>query len=732
MSSLHRGTAAKAACLFLLLIGGCAELKERYGPRGVTAPRPVGEESFPADELVTGPFKPSGPIAVTPGGAARALSSAEVVVQSPAPQPAGPSTLIGPEFGEPVTLNFVDTDIREVVGTVLGDILGRNYAIDPRVQGRITTRTTQPIARTAIYDVLANILAANGAAIVDDGSVATVVPVSVAQEMPRVVVTSGSGPQQRGYGTYFIPVRNASAASIRETIAGQLSPSSQVSVGPAGDMIVFTGSDQDARAVEEMVRVLDIDVLADRSFALVPLRAARPAELAAEVAAIIGTGSDAPGGSRALPVERLNAILAVANSPAELRELARWVQQLDRADAEQTSTLFVYYLRAGRASDLAATLAEVFGAASGGVQSGSEPTIAPGLDAVEIGTFPISQGMVPTTIGDDTASDVTIMAEEAAYLAPDAGNDFTDDGTGELEAAGSGLRIVADDVRNAIIVHGTPDELQVVRETLTRLDVEPTQILIEATIAEVTLNDTLEYGIRWAFESGDFSAIFTDSPLGRIGATFPGLNLVVNTAEALAVLRALAEITNVEVVSSPQLMVLENQTARLQVGDQVPVLTRSVVPLDALDSDTIVNSVAYFDTGVILEVTPRVNADGLVAMEVVQEVSDAVETRTSDIESPTIQQRRINSTVAVRSGQTIVLGGLIRERQENGRTGIPLLMDIPVLGNVFRTTSRAGVRTELLVLITPRVVRDSFEAQMVTDELRQRLTALRDVVLMNP
>ena len=212
-----------------------------------------------------------------------------------------------------------------------------------------------------------------------------------------------------------------------------------------------------------------------------------------------------------------------------------------------------------------------------------------------------------------------------------------------------------------------------------------------------------------------------------MASSFPGFNFLVDSGDAQVVLNALSEVTDVNVISSPQLMVLDNQSARLQVGDQVPVATQSAVSTNTDTLDTVVNSIELVDTGVILEVTPRVNASGLVSLDVVQEVSDAISTTTSDIDSPTIQQRRVESTVAVQSGQTVALGGLIRERDEESVLGIPILSDIPILGNLFKTTSQLSNRTELLILITPRVVRDQAEARAVTDELRQRLTTLKSV-----
>jgi general secretion pathway protein D len=273
------------------------------------------------------------------------------------------------------------------------------------------------------------------------------------------------------------------------------------------------------------------------------------------------------------------------------------------------------------------------------------------------------------------------------------------------------------------VILATSAEYRMIEATLKRLDITPLQVLIEVTIAEVGLIDDLRYGLQWFFESGDASATFSSLASGAVASAFPGFSFVFAGSDARVVLNALTEITDVRVISSPQLMVLDNQSARLQVGDQVPIAIQSSVTVNDPDAP-IVNSIQFRDTGVILEVTPRVNAGGLVVLDVLQEVSDVVETTTSDIDSPTIQQRFIQSTVAVQSGDTVALGGLIRDRQEESVSGLPLLSEIPILGNLFKTTEVIERRTELLVLITPRVVRNRREALEVTDELRRRLSTL--------
>lgn len=283
------------------------------------------------------------------------------------------------------------------------------------------------------------------------------------------------------------------------------------------------------------------------------------------------------------------------------------------------------------------------------------------------------------------------------------------------------MRIIAHDTRNALVIYSTRPEYKKIETTLRKLDILPLQVLIQATIAEVTLNDQLRYGVQWFFDSGRRGTFtLSDAAGGAVSSLFPGFSYVFNRSSIRVVLNALSEITDVNVVSAPHLLVLDNQSAAMQVGDQVPVATQSSV--STIDpASPIVNSINYRDTGVILRVTPRINSGGLITLEIEQEVSDVSTTTTSTLNSPTIQQRRFSSSVAVQSGESVVLGGLIRDRTERGKSGVPLLSDIPIFGALFGARSNADSRTELMVVLTPQIVRNQFEARTATEEMRRRL-----------
>jgi general secretion pathway protein D len=290
------------------------------------------------------------------------------------------------------------------------------------------------------------------------------------------------------------------------------------------------------------------------------------------------------------------------------------------------------------------------------------------------------------------------------------------------------VRIIADETTNSLIIRATPLSYKKIESALHEIDILPLQVLIEATIAEVGLDGQLRYGVEWFFRYGDVSFQFSRLATGAVDQRGPGFSALFANADVRAVFNALEQETNINVISAPHILVLDNQTARLQVGDQVPIATQSAVSV--VDPDApVVNTIEQRDTGVILTVTPRVNASGLVIMEIDEETSDPVQTESSDIDSPTIRQRRVSSTVAVESGQTVVLGGLIRDSRQAAQTGIPLLQDLPIIGSLFSVADNRNTRTELLVVITPRVIRNPNQARTVTKELRQRLRSLAPLEL---
>lgn len=715
------------ACLFLLVeLSGCAEHAQTTTTtteeqRVVSTPASPGRTTGPTELRrlggVTGTRASSQPLAAIYPGSGQLYNATA----------AGPKGIGASDQGD-ISLNFINADVKDVAKGVLGDLLGLNYLVDPSVQGTITVQTSQALLRKDVLPAFETALRINGLALVNQGGLYSIVPFGAAAHF------GGAAPGVAGYGTEIIALRYVSPEQMRRVLEPIVPQGTIVQVDQARDLIVIGGTDGERAAIRENIATFDVDWLKGMSFALFTPRIATAKQLAEDLTHVMGDeGSPMAGQVRLIPIERMNAVLAIAPRAKSLEELRSWVARLDQGNETTDRRIFVYHVQNGRAGDLAGVLGKALGirANAGSSQSsergGGYSAMQTGGGGGQPGGLFASQGSGPNTGSMSSplpmsSSNVTQTAQPQASRTP--GTESSGNGSGNEQQPG-GVSITADEVNNALLIVATPAEYETIDAALKELDILPLQVLIEAAIAEVTLTNDLRFGVQWLFNNDTNKLILSGGKTAAIAPTFPGFSYVYTSGQRItAVLSALEDLTHVDVLSSPKLMVLNNQTALLQVGDQVPVATQSAVST-VTPGAPVVNSIEYRDTGVILTVTPRVNAGGLVLMDISQEVSNVTNTTTSNLDSPTISQRKIGSTVAIQDGQTIALGGLITDNRNFGRSGVPFLQDIPLLGHLFRQDSDNNTRTELLVLITPRVIRDGRGAAAVTEELRSKLTNLK-------
>lgn len=643
---------------------------------------------------------------------------------------------------EEVTMNFANADVREVLNEVLGNALGLTYIVDPRVQGTITLRSARPLKRSLALGVLEDVLAMNGAALVREGEIYKVVPIAEAVTSPPILRQGAPPiPMERGFGLYVFPLRFASATALIETLQALAPPGGILRVDAERNLLILAATSSQAEDFGQLLALFDVDWMRDKSFGLFPLANANAENVSTELRAIFGESGkeDGTGVIEFLPIQRLNAILVITPEESYLEKVRVWVTRLDRGIEGDRRQLHVYFVQNGRAKELAdvvgkALSAEVVRTAEAQPQQRPFPSDVEGQMALpgEPPLAPTQDEQTAPDQGYDTQAPTRQPMAGDEEISPEIGISGAEQATPQPV-----FRIVADTRNNALLIYATAEEYELVKAALEKLDIVPLQVSIEATIAEVTLNDALKYGLEWFFDVGNHTVTFNTTniktsnpqPNNLIFTQLPGLSWLFATSDVRVVLNALTAITDVNVISSPTLLVLDNEPARLQVGDQVPIAVRSAQSLTDVDAP-IVNEIEYRDTGVILDIIPRVNSSGLVVLDIIQEVSDvgatssAAGTTVTEGITPTISQRRIASTVAVNSGETIALGGLIRDTNTETITGVPLLSDIPVVGNLFKTTTEIKRRTELLVLLTPRVVRNSGDARAITDDLRRRMRAL--------
>ncbi|WP_427025770.1 type II secretion system secretin GspD [Aureimonas ureilytica] len=633
------------------------------------------------------------------GGMRRGTPS-EVVLSGGASGPAGGAPLYR-EAGDKVTLNLVDVPIRAAANAIFVEILRSNFIMADDVAGTVTLQTARPVSRQALVDAFESVLAGKGLTIQKTGEIYRIAMGTDSLETGSVGFTQ-PGDLQVGTGAQIVPLKSVSALEM-ERILKPIAPNGIVRADPARNILVLTGTAEQIRTMRETIGLFDVDWMRNQSAAIFPLTGGGdPNAIAKQLEAVYG-GAEGPaqGTVRFVPSRELNSILVIAANRRQLDRARDYILKFDFVASESGQRTFVYKVENRPAKELA-TIVQ-------GMLSGIEGSgVASGLTALRS-----SVGMGETDLRGGEAGDAP--SDAASGIA-----------ASQTPAFGAGkMTVVADEPNNALIIVATKPQYDRLLPILASSDRMANQVLIEAVIAEVTLNDQLKFGLRWFFEHGGGGKLkLSDAVSGAVSALAPGFSYMLAKADFQLVINALASVTNVKVISSPTLTVLDNRTARLQIGDQVPIVTQTATATSASIDAPIVNRVEMKDTGVILSVTPRINSNGHVLLNIEQEVSDVVRTTSSGIDSPTIRQRKVSTTVSVDDGQSIALGGLVQDSREKGNDKVPVLGDVPVLGAAFRNRSDVKKRTELVIFIRPRVMRNGTEAEAITREFRDGLARL--------
>jgi len=667
----------------------------------------------------------------------------------------------GGEGGGDVSLDFADTDIREVVAQILGNMLKVNYTIDPAVHGSATLRTVTPLSRAQLLPTLESLLAQNGAAIVQSGSLYRVVP---ANQAASAFGSDGTA------GTVVAQLHYASAEDLAKVLQPYVGEGGKI-VADAGRNALLISGDPSARAsLLGLVQTFDTDILGRQSYALLPVSVGDVKDFASALQdAMRGQSGGALAGMvRVVPLTRINAVLVVSPQSRYIDQARRVYVLIDRARQQTVRSWHVYYLQNSHAEDIAYVLQQAFtpgnvtaqptsiqagtqrmanavgglgnrfgAGAGGGMQAGyGGGGGLGGLGGLSAGG--ISGGPMAAAAPGSGAPALAAPAPppQQQQQAPAAS---TNPLLGPLEGGGAAsnpdtLRIIPDDQNNAVLLYGTQREVNTIEAMLHKVDILPLQVRIDAVIAEVTLNDNLQYGTQFFFKAGGLNSLLSNTAQNTattptltpsqvsLNMSFPGFFIGGHgLGGAPFAINALQAVTQVNVLSSPELLVLDNQPARLQVGNVVPYLSQSSQSTITANAP-IVNSVNYQQTGVVMEVTPRVNSGGLVTLDVQQDVSEVSGiVTTPGLNSPTFNDRNVSSRVVVQDGQTIGLAGLIRDSANVNNQGIPWLKDVPILGFLSGTQNNTRQRTELLILITPHVMHDQRDALSLTEDLREQL-----------
>lgn len=739
---LHRtGLAALAMCLAIL--ASCASPAATGARQDPPAAAGVAKQA--PDEPSTRQAPPQQSVRIS-GRVTPAPSASGPVVRQDAMESVSAHVIASPHIAEngDVSLHYVDADVRDVVKLILGDILKVNYTIDPGFMGTVTVDTPRPLRREELLSTLQNLLNQTGGMMTYQGGFFRISPAGDDNVISPVVDGASVGS-----GSEIVRLRFASARQLAAMLEDYVGDGAKLLADPTRNLLIVTGSASARQNVIDLIRVFDVDYLASRSYALFPVKFGDPARFAADLQMALQADNDGAlaGAVRIVTVEQANAIMVIAQQAAYLDRVSQLVAQLDRVKESAERSIHVYYLKNVQAADIQPVLQRAVNPRAGGAADmetapGNLPPTAQPAQIAAAPVTPLVQAngqmpAIPAVAGPFGAAPAGVAPAQTANTP-----------TGLLQDAPAAdthsPQIIADRSSNALVIVATESEYATVEAAIHKLDVLPMQVLIEATVAEVTLNDQLQYGTQFyltnnagtaqatlsnaissaptAAGAGTNASLFS----GTLAPNFPGFAIARTIGSVQFALQALKSITDVQVISAPKLMVLDNQTASIQVGDLVPIITQSAESVVTAGAP-VVNNIQYQPTGVILNVLPRLNSNGLVTLDIEQEVSDVVPTTSSTINSPTFEQRKIKTKVVVQDGETIALGGLISDNKSKVNSGIPILQQLPLLGPLFSTRDKTSNRTEILILLTTRVVYDENDARALTEELRRKLAPSRIV-----
>ncbi|MEM9099538.1 MAG: type II secretion system secretin GspD [Pseudomonadota bacterium] len=597
------------------------------------------------------------------------------------PFPAPPLRIDALPNGE-FAVNLVNVPVLQAAEAVLGETLGLAFVVSPDAQGLITVLASRPIPSDALLDSFQAALEVNGLELVLTDGTYTVQRQPEEFRRVRPIGRPGFG----GRTVYAFPLQYISAAEMIRILEPLASPSARLVPLANRNIVLAAGSDDDIDAIVDAVDLFDVNTLAGKSLSLVTGLTVNPVTIVDELNIVFDTGE---GGALQqvltfVPNQELGSILIISTQKSYVRDAEAWIRSYEASAGREVQTAIVYQLNNRTAVDLAPVLNRL----------------------LSFGTLNFAGGVaVDGPAGEDPAGFVEV--------------------DGEIDRSEGTARIIPDDVSNSILAYATPAEHNELKNLIDRLDSVANQVLLEAIIADVQLTDELDFGVQWFLRDGNFAFNFSSGAAAATAASvtagLPGFNAIFSAGNASVALNALASITDLNVISAPSLLVLDNREAELNIGSQVPIATQSSTSTTDANAP-VVNSITQLETGVILRIKPRVSDDGRVILDIYQEVSDAVTTTTSNIDSPTVNQSVVTTSVAVDHGQSVAIGGLIRTSVEERRSKVPFLGDIPLFGAAFRNTDDKDQRRELLIIITPTVIRDASEARRATDEYRSRLS----------
>jgi general secretion pathway protein D len=671
-----------------------------------TGQEPPAPAEMPAEETKESPIAAEGITAEDAGPTAVPGSLPQDPLPTPVPRPASPQPAApgGPGF----LVKFNNADIYEVIHT-LGRMAGINYLIDPRVRGVVNIHTQGTIRKEGALELLFSILRINGATAVREGDLYHIVPMGEAKMEPLLLAMQGqkgdtafpNRPVLRAFALQYI-----AAAEMAKVLKPFLTTGGDATEVPRANMVLVTDTAGNMEKHARLVELFDSDAFRSAGVKMFPLKYLDPEEMGRSLETIFGaldfgTTGGKPSGINFVPLPRMNALLVVSASPKSMENIERWINELDREPSGVSRGVHLYRVRHGKARDVMDILEKLY----------------PGRTVAPAGAVTEFKPKVAELAGKTAQPAVaTLKAATPPGIEPKTATPQE-----------KSFDIILDEPLNALILRGSASEVAGILETLKAIDVYPRQVLLEVLIAEVQLDDALKLGIDWTYirQSGDTT--HTVSMATDAAKLTSGFKYVVDKTDRLqAALRSLANDGKVSILSSPSVISTNGKKSKIDVADQIPIVTGTVT--NPGENAFVTETVEYRDVGILLTYTPYINDEGIVTLEIEQEVSDVKAQSVGTSGNPSFFKRSVTTNLIATQDRSIVLGGLVKEKRERTREGIPFLYKIPIFGWIFGARSSTLSRTELLFFITPRVIGSIDEGTRLSREFENRVEALKDQI----
>ncbi|MEN9844199.1 MAG: type secretion system protein GspD [Pseudomonadota bacterium] len=649
-------------------------------------------------------------------------------------------------MGGPITLRFDNADVYDVIQVVLGEVLKLDYSVDPGIQGKVTLRSTGVVKQEELLGVLETSLSSIGLSVVKAGNTYKVVRESnLAREKLPERGAGEASPVLR-----VVPLRYVQAAQLAATLKPFASVNAILIADPTNRYLIIADRNGVADRLEALVETLDTEYLKNIHIRLLKPKHGDATEIAKEMETIVKssglfTQPNTEAKAYMAPVPRLGAILVAASNEVLIQVAEKWFNVLDaQPDKDADATVHIYAVGSSNATHLSNLLQQIFyGAAPAASNNANQQRATLGATGTP------QQGAnnaLTGAQGQQQNSNFGLNQGTAVAGTLTRGNTPGQAGAGTAPMGFAGpIVIIPDEITNSLIIKASAEDYQRVLKVLAKLDTLPKQVLIQVTIAEVALNDTLQYGVEWWLNSmlshkgkswagklGLEGNIKPSSTAGTVSGIGSGLSYAVlgGTGQVIGLLNLLGQDTNVNLLSAPHVLASDGKTARVEIGSEEPIITQTIqTPTTTLGNLATSNSVQYRPTGIILEVKPVISSNGVVSLAIAQEVSSRGNTvSVGGSEYPSFSKRRVTTDVVVEDGKSLLIAGLIEDKGDNTSVGIPVAKDVPLFGALFGTTKKINNKTELLITITPHIVQRSGDADRIASSFRDALKDLQSVI----